>query len=410
VHLSGLHRWRRPASIAALFAVLTAVMTWPQVRFMATHSVEHQDIAFNLWRLRWIAHALATAPSQLFNGNQFYPEPRVLAFSDAMLVEGLIGAPLLWAGLPPMLVHNLLLLGPIVASASGMFALARHLTGSTPGAILAGIVFAFAPYRFDHYMHMELQWTIWMPWAFWALQRTIETPSWRFGGLTGVFMALQMTSSVYYGVFLAMLVGLVAAVQLIVVPRNRLVRTVGALALGATIVGGVSAVYSIPYSAAAARVGPRGEHEIMMFSARPRDYRTATQDNLIYGSKRAAPERQLFPGLLPLVIALAGLLLVTPRPVIVAYLIGMVAAFELSLGVFGVLYPFLQEHVGVLRGLRAMARAGVFVLFFVSVLAAHGFAAVMALVSSPAARRGAPIAPPRVKQHEYSVQPPPLIS
>ena len=80
--------------VALGFVVLTAVMTWPQVRFLATRSVEHQDIYFNVWRLRWIAHALLTAPSQLFNGNQFYPEPRVLAFSDAMLVEGLIGAPL----------------------------------------------------------------------------------------------------------------------------------------------------------------------------------------------------------------------------------------------------------------------------------------------------------------------------
>ena len=34
------------------------------------------------------------------------------------------------AGLPPVLVHNLLLLGAIVASAAGMFVLARHLTGA----------------------------------------------------------------------------------------------------------------------------------------------------------------------------------------------------------------------------------------------------------------------------------------
>ena len=47
-----------------------------------------------------------------------------------------------------------------------MFVLARYLTGSRAAGVIAGIVFAFAPYRFEHYMHMELQWTMWMPLAF----------------------------------------------------------------------------------------------------------------------------------------------------------------------------------------------------------------------------------------------------
>ena len=147
-------------------------MTWPSVLHLATHSVEHQDIFFNLWRIEWVRHALLTSPGNLFNGNQFYPERGVLAYWDAMLVESIIALPLLSAGLPPMLVHNLLLLGVIAASGVGMFVLARHLWSSTPAAIVAGLIFAFAPYRFSHFMHMELQWAVWMPWAFWALQRT----------------------------------------------------------------------------------------------------------------------------------------------------------------------------------------------------------------------------------------------
>ena len=108
-----------------------------------------------------------------------------------MLVEGVLAAPLLWAGVPPVLVHNFMLLGAIVASGVGNFVLARHLTGSVGGALAAGVIFAFAPYRFEHYMHMELQWTVWSPWAFWALQRTLETASIRFGLLTGLFLALH---------------------------------------------------------------------------------------------------------------------------------------------------------------------------------------------------------------------------
>src|SRR5688500_19673347 len=176
-------------------------MTWPQALVLKTHAYDHQDVFFNLWRLRWIAHALSTSPAELFNANIFEPDRGVLAYSDAMLVEGVLAAPLLWAGVPPVLVHNLMLLGPIVASGVGSFVLARHLTSSTAGAVLAGIAFAFAPYRFDHYHHMELQWTVWAPWAWSALQRLGETGSVRFGLLIGVLAALQTASSVYYGVF-----------------------------------------------------------------------------------------------------------------------------------------------------------------------------------------------------------------
>src|SRR5262245_5069187 len=288
-------------------------MTWPQVLVLKTHALDHQDVFFNMWRLRWIAHALSTSPSDLFNGNIFEPERGVLAYSDAMLVEGVLAAPLLWAGMPPVLVHNLMLLAPIVASAVGIFVLARHLTGSTAGALVAGVIFAFAPYRFEHYMHMELQWTVWSPWALWALQRTIETGSIRFGLLTGLFLALQMASSVYYGIFLFMLIAVVALVQLITLRGRHLMRTARALLLGALLAASVAAVYSLPYSAASARVGTRSTNEVKTFSARPRDYRVATPTNVLYGSPYAgAPERRLSPGLLPPILALLGLLLVRP--------------------------------------------------------------------------------------------------
>src|SRR5215218_6231879 len=142
--------WLRRARIWALFIALTAAMTWPSVVHLASYSVEHQEIFFNLWRLRWVHHALLTAPTELFNGNQFYPEKGVLAYSDAMLVESLIAFPLLSLGLAPLLVHNLLLLGAIAASGIGMFAFARRMWGSDAAAVIAGLVFAFAPYRFSH--------------------------------------------------------------------------------------------------------------------------------------------------------------------------------------------------------------------------------------------------------------------
>jgi hypothetical protein len=375
--------FRSGAGATILFVLLTLIMTWPQAVVLETHAFDHQDVFFNLWRLRWIAHALSTSPAELFNGNIFEPDRGVLAYSDAMLVEGVLAAPLLWAGVPPVLVHNLMLLGAIVASGVGSFVLARHLTGSTGGSVAAGVIFAFAPYRFEHYMHLELQWTVWSAWAFWALQRTIETASIRFGLLTGLFLALQMTSSVYYGVFLFLLIAAVALLQLLTLRGRRLVRSGGALVLGTALAASVSGVYSIPYTAAAARVGMRPADQVKENSAEPGDYRVATPTNVLYGSMYAgANERRLFPGILPPLLALAGLLLVPPTTPAIAYLIGLVLAFELSLGANGVLYPLLYEYVGVFRGLRAPARASAFCLLFLGVLAAYGTAALTAAMTT----------------------------
>ena len=279
---AGRYNHRETLAVTLLFILLTAVMTWPQARLLATHAREHQDVFFNLWRLKWAAHALGGNPTRFFDGNIFYPEPRTMTLSDAMLVEGLIGAPLFWIGLPSVLVHNLLLLAPIVASAVGIFVLVRDLTGSRGAGVLAGIVFAFVPYRFEHYMHMELQWTLWTPWAFWAMHRTMTSGRRRDGVLTGVFIGLQMLSSIYYGLFLGTLLPLCGVLMLLGRRRAELRPIVGAFAAGAVVAVVMCAVYA-PYLATKDERGGRPENELVTFSARPSSYLVSTPDNVMWG-------------------------------------------------------------------------------------------------------------------------------
>jgi hypothetical protein len=372
---------KQTLTVTLLFIALTAAMTWPQAAYLATHARDHHDVYFNMWRLAWVSHALAAAPHDLFNGNIFFPEPRALTYSDAMIVEGLIATPMYALGLPPVLVHNLLLLGAIVASASGMFVLARHLTGSASAGFVAGVVFAYVPYRFEHYMHMEMQWTIWMPWALWALHRTFETRLLKYGLLTGLFVSLQMLSSIYYGVFLIVLLGLVAALLLLAAPLESLPGTILKLLPGALVIALLCGSYAVPYLETKKDVGGRGEREIMLYSARPSSYLVATPDNVIYGrafASRGRPERRLFPGTLVVILAIVGLF-ARPAPraaTTIAYLLAMVLAYEMSLGLSGYSYRFLHDHVPVFHGFRAVARLGIFVVFFLAVLAAFGYRAL----------------------------------
>ena len=60
-------------------------------------------------------------------------------------------------------------------------------------------------------MHLELQWSQWMPLACWALHRTVQRGRVRDGVLTAVFVLAQFLSCIYYGVFLVITLALVGA-------------------------------------------------------------------------------------------------------------------------------------------------------------------------------------------------------
>jgi hypothetical protein len=154
--------------------------------------------AVQLWRPAWVAHTLPGDPQHVFDANIFHPHTRTLAYSDAMLFQALVAAPWLWAHVNAVLVYNLLLLGGIAASGIGTYVLVRHLTGDFDAALVSAVVFTLLPSRVEHFMHLELQWTVWMPLALWAAYRAYEEGSVRWGAATGVLLLLQAISSLYY--------------------------------------------------------------------------------------------------------------------------------------------------------------------------------------------------------------------
>ena len=290
-------------------------MTWPQAHHLSSHATPHQDVYFNMWRLRWFAHALVTSPARLFDANIFYPERRTLALSDAMFVEGLLAAPLSWAGMSAGPGAQPLLLAAMTCSGVAMFALARYLTGSRGAGLIAGIVFAFAPYRFEHFMHMELQWAMWTPLAFLALHRAYDTGRWRYGLATGACVALQMLSSIYYGIFLcdadcARAPAAVAAGSQAPRARGRQGRWRPAPSWRRWSARSTR----IPYLQTHERVGDRPVEEVSALPRHQRQLSRGDAGNWLYGATatRGAPERRLFPGVDRLLLMLVGLLLRAP--------------------------------------------------------------------------------------------------
>src|SRR5262249_4045653 len=140
------------------------------------------------------------------------------AYSDAMLLPATVTAPLFWAGANPIAIYNLSLLGALVLSAFTMFLLCRMLTGDAAAAFVGGIVFGFAPYRFEQYVHLEMQTVWWIPLTLIALHRLIAGRRTRDGVLVGVLMAAQVLSGIYSAIYFA--VGLVVLLPTLVIATS----------------------------------------------------------------------------------------------------------------------------------------------------------------------------------------------
>jgi len=394
-----------------LFTALTAVMTYPQIFRMTDGVHDDGDPLLVTWVLAWVAHQLPRAPAHLFDANIFYPERNTLAYSENLIVPGIVAAPLQWLGVGPILIYNLVFLSGFALSGVGVALLVRRLTGSVGAAVLSGIVFAFPPYRIDHYAHLQLQQTQFIPLAMLAFHRLLDTNRLRDGVWLGVCVACQMLSCVYYGLFLIPYMVVVCGAMLAArreLPRQRLI----ALALAAVIVGAVMVPVGRAYVAARAVVGERGRAEVADGSATWRNYLAPPEVNAVYGKvfeRFMQPERRLFPGFVAIALAIWGLWppLTATR---IAYGLGLLLAFDVSLGLNGILYGALYDYFLPFKALRIPARMGLMVGFSLAVLGGYGAARLADAMRTPTARRAVFAVLGLLMLAEYASTPLPLWS
>jgi hypothetical protein len=372
-----------PVGVTLLVVLLTAVVTWPQALHMTTKVAAHQDPLFSMWRLAWVAHALATAPLDLFDANIFHPARGTLAFSDAMLLEGLVAAPLHWAGVRPVLIYNVLLILGFVGSGCGMYVLARYLTGSGGPALVSAAVFTMAPYRIEHFMHLELQWAMWVPLTFWALHRAVDLSSWRHGVLGGMFFSLQALSCVYYGAFLGLTLVLFVPLLLFLSKGLLAARAVFPLLAGAAVAFMLTIPYAGVYVEVGASVGSRGAEEIARYSARAASFLAGSPSSLIWAWTAAwgGAELNLFPGLTAVLLAMGAAASRTRRWVVL-YVSVAVLAVMMAFGSNLWAYRWLLDRVDLLHGLRSPSRFAILACAALAVLAGLGIQSLRMRLSS----------------------------
>ena len=368
----------RSAGIALLFAVLTITMTWPQAAHWSTRVYDADDPLLSIWRLSWVAHVLPRSPTDLFNGNIFHPEQRTLAYTDSVLLYGFAGAPLIWSGVSKVTTYNLLLLLSMALSGWAMWRYAWYLTRHFGGAILAGITFAFVPFRFDHFHHLELQATIFLPLTLLYFERLIDRQSTRDAWLMSACYVAQVYSCIYYSVFLATVLIPIAAIRLWNLPADQRASVIRKIIPAAIVTMVAIAPYAYTYALNRQTLGERLDSDVHFYSATLSNYLATTAPNVLHGGWSASfgqPERFLFPGVMAMALAIAGALAIDRRRISLIT-IGAIA-FVISLGLNSPFYEPLRAILLPYRGLRAPARASILVFLAIAALGAYGWARVM---------------------------------
>jgi hypothetical protein len=301
------------------YTVITLLMTWPLATGL-TRDIPWDlgDSVLNCWILQWGAdHWLHFLRGDLgafrgyFNANIFYPEPLTIAYSEHMTTQVLQILPVYALTHNIVLAYNLLFLSTFVLSGLGTYLLVRELTGSARAGFLAGLLYAFAPYRIGQFSHMQVLSSQWMPFVLYGFRRYFESR--RPWPLAGAALALvaQNLSCGYFLMYFAPFVAVYVIYEIGSRGRWRDARMWAELGAAAAAVAAVTVPLLLPYLALRERgFGPRPFGEVAHFSADVYSYLTAHDAQSFWGAIMRAfpkPEGELFPSVVPVLLALAGI-------------------------------------------------------------------------------------------------------
>ncbi len=305
--------WFAAVSSAAIYAALTAFLGRDVLSGLGTTIASDEgDPLLVASILHWNAVNVPLS-DRWWQFPVFAPTRDTLTFSEHFLGLIPLSTPLHWFTHDPVATYNLVTLLTFPLCGLAMFALAYRLTRHTTAAFLAGLAFAFAPYRFSQLPHLQVLAFFWGPLALLGLHGYLETGRRRWLVLYGAAWMLQGATNGYALVFLSVLIGF--WVIWFIVSRRRW-KALIAIAV-ATV---VSALPFVPilarYASAHALHGfTREPGAIRAFGADLAAVLCAPSKLTVWGWLRVAcqGEGELFPGLVVAVSAVVALFQLADR-------------------------------------------------------------------------------------------------
>ena len=299
----------RTTLLALLFGALTVVMAAPWSLHPATRVViDNPDTHLYAWTLGWDVHAFATDPLAIFDANIYFPYANTLAYSENMIGSAFIAAPIIWFTGDLVLALNLVLLASCLLCGVGAYVLGRRLGLGTAGAIVAGLVFAFAPTRFFRMSQLHLNAVQWLPFTLAWLHAYLDGGRARDLRLALAFFTLQALTSGHGAVMLGVAMVALALYRLAGDAPLALVRRLRDVGFTGVLLLVPAVLVLLPYRRARAEIGldrslerwgvtpesflasPTVVHQYLLSLVTDRDF-------------TAAASAFLFPGYLVLILA-----------------------------------------------------------------------------------------------------------
>lgn len=148
--LKRLSQWKKPLGIIAFFLFFSILMTWPLVIKASDHLWTRGDTDLAVFILDHTSQKLLSLDlGNYFNAPFFYPLKNTIAFSEHLFIQTLLGLPVYAFTHNPILTFNFVIFLTFLMSGIFMYMLVYYLTGSMTGALIAGFIYAFLPYRIN---------------------------------------------------------------------------------------------------------------------------------------------------------------------------------------------------------------------------------------------------------------------
>lgn len=309
-----LVRKAHPVALATLgYVALTLAYSWPLPRHI-WHGVAHDpfDPVLNAWILWWSTKAVPLTAAW-WNAPMFWPAAGTFAFSEHLLGEAPIAWPLIALTRNPLFGYNVALLASYVFCGLGGYFLAFTLTKRHDASFVAGVAYAFAPYRLAQLPHIQVLSSYWAPVCLAALHRYDRDATWRWAALAAAAWLMQSLANGYFLFFLSVLLACwFLWFALGRWPIAKLLRLASCFAVAALLVApvllGYKQILVDTYSFS------RGLGPAQQYGADIGSLLQATDESLLWRWVHAVrkPEGELFPG--PTIIALALFVVLAARP------------------------------------------------------------------------------------------------
>jgi hypothetical protein len=357
---------------------------------LRSHVMTDGDPALNAWALNWVSHAIVNDPSNILNGNTFYPHPGAIKLSEHMFSLALINVVIRFFSDGPWVGYNILIFLAYFLSAVGAYYFIYHVTQNRLAAFWGGVFWGFCFFRVHHTSHLQILSYQWLAFIALFTMKTQAEPNAKNATLLALFFILQALTSWYLAVITAVFTIVVFLCNLQLPawrPRRALAFGWAAILATVAVLPFVLAYSGVLYDTSlgdrAANTRALGDQvKLLDFFAPPS---STLLGSLIPNNKYWIwQENTLFIGYSAIFLALIGLATIWRHnwrlgvTAIFLILTGYVFALGFFSTFWGIKLPlyYLSEKISFFSAIRAPQRFALLIYFGILILSSYGLIAI----------------------------------